>query len=230
MNVTQLNKSRMYQAVNKVLDANRTLYSGIEELVGVHDRLKENLALIESFRQVQEANQTGLTNNKALLKERLTTQMLKVVAALTAHATAAKDTVLLAKVSYRPSALRKPDPLLVDVAKLILNEAKIQGNVLGKYFVSAEELAELENLIALFREAIPQKRVASNMSKVSTLNIAGVFSSVDKLLKTEADIFMMPFRFTQPDFYNMYKNARLIVNYTGKRKMQDGPQVPVTQS
>lgn len=230
MNILQVNKSRMYQAVNKVLEANRSLYSGFDELVAAHGQLIDYLGLIDANRQVQEANQSGLTNNKAMQKERLITQVLKVVAALAAHATAIKDPVLLAKVNYRSSALQKPDPLLVDVAKLILNEARIQENALGKYFVNANDLTELENLIILFKESIPQKRVASNVSKVSTMNIAGVFAAADKSLKKEADIYMMPFRFVQPDFYNAYKNARLIVKYTGKRKTQEGLQQTAAQS
>jgi hypothetical protein len=230
MNASQINKSRMYQAVNKVLESNLALYAGIEELVAAQGQLTNYLELIDSNRQVQEVNQTGLTNNKALLKERLTTQVMKVVAALAAHATATKDTVLLSRVNYRPSALQKPDPLLNDIARLILKEARNQEGALDKYFVLAGDLSELENLITLFKDAIPQKRVATNISKVSTLNIAGVFVAMDRLLKTETDILMMPFRFTQPDFYHAYKNARIIVNYTGRKKTQESAQLPAAQS
>jgi hypothetical protein len=230
MNYIQINKSRMYQAVNKVLERNLASYAGIDELVAAQGQLTNYLVLIDVNRQVQESNHTGLTSNKTLLKEQLTTKVLKVVAGLSAYATATKDMVLLTRVNYKPYTMQKPDPLVADIARLILNEATRLQNELGKYFITEADLTELEMLIGQFRESIPQKRVASNYSKVSTLNIAGVFAATDKLLKTEIDMLMMPFQFTQPDFYHTYKNARLIVKYTGKRKTQDEPQETAAQS
>lgn len=226
MNATQINKSRMYLATSQVLETNQASYAGIEELVAAAVRLKSYLTLIEENRQVQELNQTGFTNNKLLLKEQLTTTLLKVIAALAAHATATKDTVMLSRVNYRPSALQKPDPVLADIARLIHSEAVKVEALLVKYFVTVADLAELERLTQQFKEAIPQKRVATNISKVSTKNIAGVFAETDKLLKSEIDLLMMPFQFTQPDFYNAYKNARIIVNYSGRGKTPEQPVPP----
>lgn len=72
--------------------------------------------------------------------------------------------------------------------------------------------------------SIPQQRVATSASKVSTLNIGDVFKSLDKLLKDEIDELMLLFQFTKPDFYNAYKNARVIVNYSGRGKAK--PETP----
>jgi hypothetical protein len=230
MRIYQLNKSRMYLATNKVLEDHRALYAGIDEMVNIQVRLNDYLTLIGNYRQVQESNQTGITNNKALLKTQLTTKTLRVIAALAAHATSVKDMVLLGRISYSPSALRKPDPLLVDVAKLILNEARNLGGMLDKYFVTAADIDELENLIQQFRNAIPQRRVATNLSKVSTFNIAAVFTETDKMLRNDADVLMKPFLFTHPDFYYAYKNARMVINYTGKKKIQEESASEATQS
>ncbi|MGD9931963.1 MAG: hypothetical protein AB7U05_18230 [Mangrovibacterium sp.] len=230
MNSLQVNKSRMYQAVNKVLERNLALYAGINELVAAQGQLTNHLDLIGNYRQVQELNHSGLTNNKAMLKEQLINSVSKVVSGLLAFATATKDKVLLKRVNYKPYMLQKPDPVLADIARLILHEALPLQSDLEKYFVSGADLTQLETLIAQFVESIPQKRVALNFSKVSTRNIADVFMATDKLLKTEIDILMMPFQFTQPDFYNTYKNARLIVSYTGRRKIQDSTQSPAVPS
>lgn len=226
MNAVQINKSRMYMATNQVLETNQASYAGMEELVVAVQQLKGYNEVLTEYRQIQELNQTGLTSNKLLLKEKLTTQLLKVVSALTAHATATKDAVLLSRVSYRPSALLKPDPVLADIALLIYNEGMRVGEPLGKYFVTEEDLAVLDSLILQFKESIPQKRVATNVSKVSTMNIAAVFAATDKLLKTEIDLLMLPFQFNNPDFYNAYKNARIIVNYSGRGKGTDEPPQP----
>ena len=50
------------------------------------------------------------------------------------------------------------------------------------------------------------------------MNIREVFNAQDLLLREQIDVLMQPFRFTQSDFYNAYRNARLIVDYAGRSK------------
>jgi len=76
----------------------------------------------------------------------------------------------------------------------------------------------MDQLIALFKIAIPKRRVATSTTKVSTVNIREVFNAQDLLLKEQIDVLMQPFKFTQSDFYNAYRNARLIVDYAGRSK------------
>lgn len=82
----------------------------------------------------------------------------------------------------------------------------------------------MQRLETEFRAAIPRKRMADNVSKVSTQNIANLFDTADQLLKEELDLLMLPFEFTQPDFYRTYKNARMIVNYPGGGRSTEEPK------
>jgi hypothetical protein len=47
------------------------------------------------------------------------------------------------------------------------------------------------------------------------------FKTIDALLKDEMDVLLMPFQFTQPDFYNEYLSARSVVDTGGNRKKTD---------
>ena len=89
---------------------------------------------------------------------------------------------------------------------------------LSKFFVGERELTVMDQLIASFKIAIPKRRVAASTSKVSTVNIREVFNTQDLLLREQVDVLMQPFKFTQSDFYNAYRNARLIVDYAGRSK------------
>jgi hypothetical protein len=73
-------------------------------------------------------------------------------------------------------------------------------------------------LLTNFKASIPQKRLATGTSKVSTVYINEPFIAIDDLLKNEPDVLLMPFPFTQPDFYNEYRSARNIVDTGGNRK------------
>jgi len=228
MNKRQINKSRMFETVDSVLDKNSSLFESISELVSAHRRFKEGKILILQYRQVQEAETSGLTTSKEIVKADFINSILKFSAALRAYATSTKNEDLKAKAHYVSSELKKvADPILFDIGTLLFGLADPIKTELTKYSVGEEEIAELEALLPAFKLAYPQQRVATTESKMSTGNIDKVFKSTMKLLKEVIDELMLPFQFSQPDFYNTYKNARLIVNYSGRGKGKpdkpDGP-------
>ena len=91
---------------------------------------------------------------------------------------------------------------------------------LARFFITRTEydrmLANLNN----FKASIPQKRLATGTSKVSTAYINEPFIAIDDLLKMNP-MFCWCFQFTQPDFYNEYRSARNIVETGGNRKKKD---------
>ena len=228
MNKRQINKSRMFDTVDSVLDKNVELFAMLPELVSAHQQFKEGKILILQNRQVQEAETSGLTTSKVIVKDDLINSILKFSAALRAYATSTKNEDLKAKAHYVPSELKKvADPILFDIGTLLYGLAAPIKPELTKYSVGEDEIAEMEALLPAFKLAYPKQRVATTESKVSTGNIDKVYKSMDKLLKEVIDELMLPFQFSQPDFYNTYKNARIIVNYSGRGKGKpDNPDDP----
>lgn len=98
---------------------------------------------------------------------------------------------------------------------------------LAKYLITTEKVTDLTTSLTNFKEAIPQKRVATSTTKVSTENIGDVINSLHTLLKEELDALMLLLEEDQPDFYKAYKNARLIVDYAGGGKSEP-EEVPST--
>jgi hypothetical protein len=119
---------------------------------------------------------------------------------------------------------KTPDPILYDIGVLLLGLANPVKTDLIKYAIIEADFTAISNLLATFKLAYAQPRVATAVAKVSTGNISEVFTSLDKLLKDEIDELMLPFQFSQPDFYNAYKNARIIINYSGRGKAK--PEIP----
>lgn len=218
----------MFETVDSVLDKNSSLFESMPELVSAHRMLKEGKTLILQYRQVQEAETSGLTTTKENVKTDFINSILKFSAALRAYATSTKNEDLKAKAHYVSSELKKvPDPILFDIGTLLFKLAAPIKIELTKYSVGEEEIAEMEALLPGFKLTYPQQRVATTESKMSTGNIDKVFKSMMKLLKEVIDELMLPFQFSKPDFYNTYKNARLIVNYSGRGKGKpDKPDDP----
>lgn len=231
MTLNQINKLRMYQATMLVLSNYSELYAGVAPLVQASQKLTAAVNSIEENRQVQELATSGLTREKEDLKERLTTQVLKVSAALVAYATSVGNEDLKTKAHYKPSRLSvASDPVLADIAGLIANLVVPYIDELSIYFVDQAAVDLLNQYIDEFRLAIPQNRVATSSRKNSTKNLNLLFQSTNKLLKEELDLLMLPFQYSQPDFYDQYRNARIIVDYTGRRSQTEDtttePQQP----
>jgi len=156
------------------------------------------------------------------LRDNLVTRILQLSAALKAHANSTKNKELKAKANYTKSELKTaPDPVLYNIGTLMVSLATPILEDLNKYFVGNDKMDDLNGLLADFNVAIPQKRVANSVSKVSTVNIGELVSSLSILLKEEIDVLMQLFEETQPDFYRAYKNARIIVDYNGRGPAKD---------
>lgn len=227
MNKTQINKLRMFESVNLVLTNQSELFAQLDDLVNVHERLMDGIQQIGQYRQVQEANNSGLTETKTDLRTNLIAKEMQLSAALKSFANIKGDKELKTKASYNKSKLvQVSDSVLYDIGILLVNLASPLQTELSKYFVTPEKLADLNTLLADFHAAIPQRRVASSVSKVSTSKISELFDTLSKTLKEEIDTLMLLFEESESDFYNAYKNARNIVDYTGRGKA-NGEETPV---
>jgi len=220
MENVQTNKLKMYEAASMELKNHSALFAEYGELVTAHLQLDAGIFVIDENRQVQEADNTGLTKVKIEMREDLTKQILQFSGGLQAYATSTKNLDLTTKANYTHSDLRNSgDRKLFDIGTLLLGLAKPLQTQLAKFSLGDNEFAKLESLLPEFKQAIPKKRVASTVSKVSTSNIGDQFDAIDKLLNDVIDKLMLPFQFTHPDFYNAYRNARIIVDYgTGRSK------------
>lgn len=229
MNKTQINKLRMFVAVDLVLRNYSELFESLEPLVLGHQRLRDGLLQLEANRLVQEANNTGLTGSKTDLRTKLIDRLIKFLAALKSHAIATNNLELKEKVNYPKSKLTiVSDPVLYDIGSLAVSLAMPILPELTKYLITTEKVTDLTTLLTNFKEAIPQKRVATSTSKVSTENIGDVINSLHTLLKEELDALMLLLEGDQPDFYKAYKNARIIVDYTGGGKAEPEETPPTT--
>lgn len=219
MNKSQINKLRMFESVNLVLTNQSAIFAQLPDLVSCHQRLNEGILQIAQYRQVQETDNSGLTEAKIDLRQNLISKELQLSAALKSYANSTKDKELKTKANYSKSDLMQAaDPVLYDIGILLVGLATPIQPDLAKYFVTPEKLDEINQLLSEFHAAIPQKRVANSMSKVSTQNISELFNTYSKMLKEEMDVLMLLFEENEPDFYNAYKNARMIVDYTGRGK------------
>lgn len=91
MNKTQINELCMYDSVNLVLTCHSPLFSQLEDLVSGHQRLKDDIHQIRQYRQVQETNNSGLTETKLDICGTLIMKVMQLSAALKSYANVTKN-------------------------------------------------------------------------------------------------------------------------------------------
>jgi len=97
----------MFGTVDLVLENHSSLFTTFVELKSAHQKLKDGQLLIGQYRQVQEADSSGLTKNKILLKADVINGILKFSAGLRAFATASKNEELKKKIALRRIRIEK---------------------------------------------------------------------------------------------------------------------------
>lgn len=219
MNKIQINQSRMFGAVEYAFDNNPDVLDLFPKLKAAREKFGKLQKLIDQFRQVQEINASGLTVGKVRLRENLIRQVLHFSTILMAHAIMVEDSKLKILADYSENVLkRKSDRVLYDIGELLMNQVILVKTKLADYAVEDDLIDNMKNLLEIYKLAIPQKRGADNVMKVSTRNIAEVFKSMNQLLREEIDVLMGPLEFTHPDFFRTYQNARIVIDYKGGGK------------
>jgi hypothetical protein len=229
MDKLKINKGRMYHSSDLVLDKFSAVFSGNEEMKQAHQELKSGIVFVDAEQQVLVVDHKGLTRTKIELRNEVTRRILKFSMALKALATYQKNSDLLTKATYKVTELnRLADPILFDVGTMLFNLANPMREQAARYFLTEDDFKQTETLLADFKMAIPQKRMATTVSKSSTQKVTDVFRSLDKLLREVIDVYVAPFQYENPDFYREYRNARIIVGYTGRGKSKTDKAENVT--
>ncbi len=213
MNSNQENKMNMYESVTKVLDQYKTTWNTYAPIADEHSQLLSKLQIIRQYRLTQERDTIGITIDTHVLGTNLINAALKVIAALVAHASLNNDNELKQAVNFTKSQLLTcRDNILVDRVNLVYNTALPLTSDLALWNITPVDISTLSSLNSQYESAIPSKRAAVSGSKTATLNISTTFREIDTLLKHKLDSYLLIFQTNNPDFYNTYKAARMIID------------------
>jgi hypothetical protein len=212
--MTSLQESRlsMFMAVRDFLTANATITATLPNYAGYFTAVQNGITSIQTIREQQEFDKTGITENKNQLKVTLVAQAIDISRKVVAYATVVNNTVLLEEVRYSESDLkRSPDTILKDRCQVIYDRANANVAALATYGVTAAILTNLQTAITNYNAAIPKPRLGINDKKQATIQLSNLLDTVDSNLY-KIDTLVEIVRTSQLNFYNSYKNTRKIVS------------------
>jgi uncharacterized circularly permuted ATP-grasp superfamily protein len=208
------NKLAMYQAVQSLLNMNKSVWTSVPAMVETINDFESLLAEIETYRQLTQDSKKGITEQKAAQQALVIAHTYEVSSLLYVMATKQNDAILTAKVDFTETdLLKKRDGNLVTTCQSIADIATEHLSELMAYQVSGDELMVLKEEIKSFADNLTTGRVSVSERKAANAKLKDLFVQVDALLKKQLDRLMVRFRENEPKFYTAYQNTRHIVNY-----------------
>lgn len=212
MNSKQENRHSMQLAVVNFLTQNTSITNTLPNFNTLFTSFQSIVSQIQTIREQQEIDKTGIAANKNQLKRILISQTMEIARRITAYATIVNNAVLLGEVWYSESDLsRSPDTILRDQCLVIYDRGIANISVLNPYGVTPAMLTALQNAINNFAAAIPKPRLGIMEKKLATGQLATLFASADDILE-KMDVLVEMVKNTQGNFYNAYNGVRKVIN------------------
>jgi hypothetical protein len=215
-------KLNMYHKVVNVNDEYVEECAGVPAWLTNANKLKTIVSDIELVTQQQtETSPKGKTKDKSVSLDQLTDMSLKMANSLYVYALDTTDNTLLEKVNVNKSAFYSShERTALTLAKIIASEAKTHSEALLDYGVSNADISELESVISQLEGLLTTPSGVIGERKLYTSNLRELFVAADSIIYDRLDKLIRLFKTSSPEFFNLYSNARNVVN-TAARKRKD---------
>ncbi|MEQ1796898.1 MAG: hypothetical protein ABL872_03035 [Lacibacter sp.] len=213
MNAKNEAKLSMYNAVLTHIEDNTVITATVPAFATQATALRTIYENIVTAAQNEAQAITGITMDKTQLRKSLCEQAATVAAAVFSFAAASNNNQLKEEVNYPISELtRLRDEMLVPICNNILSAATINIASLTTYGVTGATTGDLEDAIEDYAEMIALPRNAVTQRSAYTATIRNLFKDGDAILKLQMDKLALQFKTANLQFYNTYKNNRIILD------------------
>ncbi|MCX6150108.1 MAG: ubiquitin-like protein Pup [Ignavibacteriales bacterium] len=223
MNRRQLNKKRMYFAVNGTLKDNSVIVDAKVKLKEYHQKLQSKLTELDKAEVIINKAAAGVTKTKNDLKLELIKTFLPLKAVLNSYGTEKKRNDILALVKISESDLKKMnDTQLTGRISSVLVAAKEVLTELADYEIDADVITGIQSASDLFSGAIDKMGGGESQESSARDEVDKLFDEIDEILNEHLDSFVEMLREKEPNFYNAYYSARVIKDLGGSHGVEEG--------
>jgi hypothetical protein len=212
MNTIQEDKFSMYYAVKNVCETYQVTWANNAVFAASYNLWAEKIPLIETNRDAQTLQTTGITTDKSAKRTAMTDQALFIENRLQSYANVTKKPELFESIKYSASDLKKArDTDVVGICNTILAKASANAADIESYGVNSRMIAGFQYAIAAYAETLAKPIVAKSQTKTATENLTKLFKEADDILTNRMDLDIELFKASMPEFYSQYKTARIII-------------------
>ena len=220
----------MFQTTLDFLDEKSVVWNGTPAFADAVARAKAGVDGIDQAADKQQSPTTGITQDKGALRDQLEAKLLEVADQLSAYAAKIGNHELAAQVEMTKSSIDKMDEsALEQTAERVVGLANDNIGPLADYDIVQADVDLLDGLRLKFAGKKTAPRVATSDKKTQTLSLPQLIADVRSIFRNEIDKMATKKKASDPDFYNGYFAARVIVNRTATHKSaksNGGPKPP----
>jgi hypothetical protein len=212
MNKTQINHFNMFLNTQGFMDDNTTKWNSIARLTEIKNDFDEIITRISAKSQ-DAVTMMGVTGKKEALRSQIGLKISAVSGVLQAFAYDKGDTDLAGKVKATKSDIeRMREQDINGFVRAIISIAQENIQELAGFGINESNLTETLTSLEEFNALIGKPRSILNKKYATLDTIEKLFDEGNALLNNKLDNIMLIFRESDPEFYNGYERARVIVN------------------
>lgn len=186
-------------------------------------KLKNKIDEIELIKEAQETDITGWAMDKKAKKLDIVKKAMVMAGGTKAYGLANANNVLVQEVSYTRSELKNArDTDFITKVRVIFSKAKDNKVALVEYGITDAMITAFDTLIAEYEVMVQDPRTKIAERKSSTQQLDVLMDEAEDIVEI-MDGMVEQFAETNPDFYNSYKAARIIVDVGIRHKKPEPP-------
>jgi hypothetical protein len=214
----QEDKFTMYYTVIGTVDKFQSTWVANAVFAATYGLFKAKMPLIETNRDAQITEITGITTDKTGKRGIMTDKALFIAKRIQSYATVIGNNDLLESVQYTTSDMKQArDTNIVGICDTILAKANANAAGIVTYGVTAQMITDLQAAIAAYVASISKPKNAKAQTKNATENLVQLFKDADDILTKRLDLDIEMFATSKPDFYSQYQTARIIIPTGGTK-------------
>jgi len=222
MNSKIKKRLHMLKVVQSVCNDANAAITSINALNNAYTRLKSKIGEIDIAAQEQVLDIRGRKNEKDNIKKKLALVAGKIAVAVMTYAHDSEDIVLKKEVGYTDKKLNSlSDDLIIKFSKNIFDKATPVIAGLADYGIDPAMLTTLESLLTDFEKASPKVKEARSRKKMYTANLEKLIKEAIEILKNDIDHLVKILDGNYANFVTLYKNARSIDDYHGRKQKEE---------
>ena len=221
MNAKIENRLSMYRTVISVCDKVTAKIQTVPALWTNYQEFRDLVSELDEIVQLQMIQIGGITVDKQESRDALITIMQNVSVIIKAYAANVGNSELYTAAHYTPSSLlRMRDEAVYEAAEILYDLTDVNAAELPPYGYTPALLTELADAITDYKDRVEDPDEARKMRKVFTKNITDLDKRIRKTLERRIDNGMKALGITEPLIAQKYKSARVIYDYSGRKKEQ----------
>jgi hypothetical protein len=180
--------------------------------------LENNLNEIDTLKEQQASDITGLSKQKGALRKTATQKAIEMCKAILLMAQMTNNILLANDVNYTETDFRKASDNEADTHLSVIYSAAIRYQAeLQQYGVTPEKLPELKTAIDAYKASIGTPKTGTIGRKQITDQLATLFAA-EMVITDKIDLLFETLKFSNPRLYNEYHDNRKI-NFFGTSLM-----------